>query len=1224
MSTLYLASDPVTLVDRLADDLDALAKAGDFFAPTRIVVPNRHLKKWLRLQLARRLDVAINIEFHLLEDALWLLLRETDPTAALTPPEPIDENTYRLMVLAILLETDDPHLAPLRSYGHLDDASLPRLACRRAWFLADKLGVLIRDYEYDRQDTLIQPWLAQRAALSGTKDFAQAMEAAQRTLFHHITREPDGRRALLNRFGERNAKTFPQYAMERMTAPPTPTTDRGVVHFFGLTQIGDLHLRTIAWLGRSFDIRYHTIGALASRIDKALPLADAVAELRERIQQSTRTDPARSLLSQWSRAEAESLTLLAPQFTRAGFQVEHLREPATGKRSKSADCVLRRLRDQLLIGMAARGTLTQDTSLQILGCPGVMREVETVYESIVANLRADTSLRQTDIAVLVTDMSRYRPALSAVFERPPRLIQYNLCDFDAAEVSTFGQAVLGMLELALESFTRSRVFEVLLNPCFLARLGVDRAQANVWLEWAEQLGIYQGWDEEEKRRLGYPASPFYAWKLGLQRLRLGRYMDVAPEDAAEPSPRFGHIVPYADIHSTEREMLDVFCRAVEGLLPTLARLRTLKAGGTQWAIALTSLIRDFLDVPVDRPEEAQVRENLLPAIAALEQWDALNGKSAARNELPLALVREFVQAQLASIEGSRGEFLTGGVTIAALQPMRPIPAAIVYVLGLNEEIFPGSNNLSAFDLRGAERLPGDVRPAEQRLQGFLTAILSARTKLYLSYNRYDGQKDQPLQPAVPLIQLQQYIAENIIDDAFQVVSVPSAIDDARQLDLTSHPANQDVLGLTRDAQRCAVLAMAEAEQRLALNEVQVRELADKRRAFARTFTVPPPEQRAAASGPMVVSLGELKRFLKLPAQESLRRHLRIGDETDREIDESEPLVSGDWTARMLIRSTLQFVVEAAATGPIEDALKAWPARLNQSHAEAHLRCQAPEQAFGDIDRAAILSDLRERIHGQGQLETFLRERIPGSFCGPVLLGESLTPVGARLRFPALSLRISDDESRLARLVGTSALAWQTPSRFELLVLTTSSKIDGRKITDTMIEPTLLFLALLANTELASDGKPTSAWMHRRDFFVHVAHGDGVQTWQHAAGSITPAEATQYLTELTRDLLDPSQFDLLPLSLLLGSPELERAFDAGSVLQIDPIEYRQLIIDKVEDARENTFGREPIPAIVEMIGAAVPVDALAKVQRRLRMLDRGPAGVRRQPKPALRGKRTAKP
>ena len=50
MSVLYLGSDPDTLADRLADNLQH-AKHGDFFTPLTIVVPNRFLRKWLRLHL---------------------------------------------------------------------------------------------------------------------------------------------------------------------------------------------------------------------------------------------------------------------------------------------------------------------------------------------------------------------------------------------------------------------------------------------------------------------------------------------------------------------------------------------------------------------------------------------------------------------------------------------------------------------------------------------------------------------------------------------------------------------------------------------------------------------------------------------------------------------------------------------------------------------------------------------------------------------------------------------------------------------------------------------------------------------------------------------------------------------------------------------------------------------------------------------------------------------
>src|SRR5947208_1404582 len=132
MSILYLASELVSLAGQLDERLRHEERRGDCFAPAMIVVPNRYLRKWLRLWLARRTGISINLRFVDLEDAFWELLRIIDPRPHPTPPEPLDENIYRLLVLAVLLEEREPSLAVLQRYVQLQQP-LPRLSCRRAW-----------------------------------------------------------------------------------------------------------------------------------------------------------------------------------------------------------------------------------------------------------------------------------------------------------------------------------------------------------------------------------------------------------------------------------------------------------------------------------------------------------------------------------------------------------------------------------------------------------------------------------------------------------------------------------------------------------------------------------------------------------------------------------------------------------------------------------------------------------------------------------------------------------------------------------------------------------------------------------------------------------------------------------------------------------------------------------------------------------------------------------
>jgi hypothetical protein len=158
----------------------------------------------------------------------------------------------------------------------------------------------------------------------------------------------------------------------------------------------------------------------------------------------------------------------------------------------------------------------------------------------------------------------------------------------------------------------------------------------------------------------------------------------------------------------------------------------------------------------------------------------------------------------------------------------------------------------------------------------------------------------------------------------------------------------------------------------------------------------------------------------------------------------------------------------------------------------------------------------------------------------------------------------------------------------------------------MLEPLLLYLALLANPEPNHKRIAARDWLARRHFLLHVACPEGIQTWTHPLGLIAPDEALAYLVELTRDFLDPAQLDLLPFELVAG-PKARRVYDERSLSAISAEAYLQMLEENLAAERENTYQRTvQIPLIVDMAGARVPADALAKVRRRFRLLDRAAA------------------
>ena len=117
------------------------------------------------------------------------------------------------------------------------------------------------------------------------------------------------------------------------------------------------------------------------------------------------------------------------------------------------------------------------------------------------------------------------------------------------------------------------------------------------------------------------------------------------------------------------------------------------------------------------------------------------------------VVAELVRTRLAAV-GHRGR-AAEGVTIATFAPLRALPFRVVFMLGLDERVFPSAAGFDRLDLRGAAPAPqpGDVTPREQDEYVFLETLLSARERLTLSYVARDAETGERKDPSSTLLAL---------------------------------------------------------------------------------------------------------------------------------------------------------------------------------------------------------------------------------------------------------------------------------------------------------------------------------------------------------------------------------------------------------------------------------------------------------------------------------------
>jgi exodeoxyribonuclease V gamma subunit len=149
---------------------------------------------------------------------------------------------------------------------------------------------------------------------------------------------------------------------------------------------------------------------------------------------------------------------------------------------------------------------------------------------------------------------------------------------------------------------------------------------------------------------------------------------------------------------------------------------------------------------------------VLDAVSELATLDL--GDDASR-EVELPVVRDWLEERFGDALSAAG-FLSGGMTVAALHPMRVVPHRIVVIAGLDDASFPRSQSRPAFDLLATTRRDGDRdRRADDR-QLFLDTLLATGDRLILSCVARSAQTNAARATSVVVAELL-----DVVDRTFQ-------------------------------------------------------------------------------------------------------------------------------------------------------------------------------------------------------------------------------------------------------------------------------------------------------------------------------------------------------------------------------------------------------------------------------------------------------------------------
>lgn len=499
-----------------------------------------------------------------------------------------------------------------------------------------------------------------------------------------------------------------------------------------------------------------------------------------------------------------------------------------------------------------------DNSVRVHACHGPMRQVEVLRDALLALFENDPTLEPRDVLVMTPDIEAYAPLVEAVFGDTgedagfPR-IPYQITDRSIARENPAASVVSRVLHLARGRVPASEVLDLLALPPLARRFEMTPDDLNRVREYVRQSGIRWGVDKEHRAKHGLPATDEHTWRFGLDRLVVGFAMgsdgsrifhDVLPCDLAAGGgggtlPRF-----------------IAFCEVLFDLIRCASAPKPLQ----EWA-AFTEKVLERLTAQDD-----ESKEQVLEARRCLSNVVEAAGDGPPR---PLDLDAWLAVWEAASTvrSGTTG-FFRGGVTFAALVPMRSLPFRVVALMGLDDGAFPRQAPRLSFDLLARERSPRDRSPRDEDLQLFLEAILSARDHLIITYTGLGARDNQPIPPAVPVAQLL-----DALDASFDV----QGCEKASEAVVVRHPLHPFSPRVFSRAEVPAFDHRFMAAARVLLSEERV----EHRPRFDRLVS---PRRED------VIRPEDLSRFLEHPTKFLLRRLGFRPEPAEVSVEDREPVV----------------------------------------------------------------------------------------------------------------------------------------------------------------------------------------------------------------------------------------------------------------------------------------------------------------------------------------------
>jgi len=728
---------PANRLEDLALLLAAVLKLrpGSVLEPNVVIVESKGIQHWLSMELARRDRVCMNTIFPMPGNFIWQIVRRVLSFDRLPGHSCYQREALSWRIDHLLsqkLDLDDPVFGEVTRYWLTAKGCEDRL---KRYQLASKLAGLFEQYMLFRYDW-INGW-----------ESGKEMDNVQACLWRALVEEDPNHPIRLQK------KTARHLARNRDRLPPQiclfaiNTLPKSSLEFFnelaGYTQVHLFHLNPC--------VEYW--GNIQSEKNLA---AQQVRQLQS---------------DQWLNFDEFGSGVGNPLLANLGTQGKEFFsslqgldafeisafETDTPKSEAVKPNVLQYIQQDILQLRDARVEPVQriDDSLTFSASHSALRELQALHDWLLHQFDDDDnkSLTPRDILVMCPQVEDYAPYVGAVFDdgrgqsldnTAPRL-PCSITDRSPKDSEPLVSTFLELLSLPDSRFRISSILDLLRLPALQRKFGLAADELSTIEWWLSEACVHWGLDIEHKLRVSGQerASQMFSWEWGLRRLLLG-FAQADHQEIVDGDLLLPHI------EGDQAVLLGRLMQLIERLRRHAKELNRARSGA-EWGEYLRTLKDAFFN-RIEEDDDAEI--SLTEAIDQMVAWI---GRVDYGHAIPLEVVRYYLSHQLGLPDGA-SRFMTGQITFCSLTPMRSTPFKIIAILGLNDGEYPRQSLSFGFDLMAQQpRRPGDRSRRGDDRYLFLEALISARDKLYLSYQGANIKNNAIRQPSLILTELMDYM-----------------------------------------------------------------------------------------------------------------------------------------------------------------------------------------------------------------------------------------------------------------------------------------------------------------------------------------------------------------------------------------------------------------------------------------------------------------------------------